>query len=239
MEAGFVRMVLTRGQTGLTVTQVALLLRDADVWAGSGKCIFNNTAVECRGGYQGCCLAWTNARICALHTKDCYDTSTHACMRAHTRTHIHTHTHPHTHTHTEIHSHTHQRCPDFVQGKRFILCAVNGLSDKVQKPLRLHPLVLCHTPSLFPPISSTLFHPSSDSPTIPTSPPPSRCWVNASVWVCTTGLQAGGCCTCGGNVCSGVHVCLCVASAGGKGWGMLGKQRDLVRGQVLEAVCIS
>ena len=30
-------VALTRGQTGLTVTQVALLLRDADVWVGSGK----------------------------------------------------------------------------------------------------------------------------------------------------------------------------------------------------------
>lgn len=41
VEAGIVPVLLTRGQTGLTVTQAALLLllllRDADVWAGSAK----------------------------------------------------------------------------------------------------------------------------------------------------------------------------------------------------------
>lgn len=42
MEAGIVPVLLTRGQTGLTVTHAALLLlllllRDADVWAGSAK----------------------------------------------------------------------------------------------------------------------------------------------------------------------------------------------------------
>lgn len=41
VEAGIVPVLLTRGQTGLTVTHAALLLllllRDADVWAGSAK----------------------------------------------------------------------------------------------------------------------------------------------------------------------------------------------------------
>lgn len=41
VEAGIVPVLLTRGQTGLTITHTALLLllllRDADVWAGSAK----------------------------------------------------------------------------------------------------------------------------------------------------------------------------------------------------------
>ena len=68
---GFVHMVLTRGQTGLTqvtlllLLLLLLLLRDADVWAGPAKCVFNNTAAECRGR----CLTSANAWICALHTR--------------------------------------------------------------------------------------------------------------------------------------------------------------------------
>lgn len=61
MEAGLVHMVLTRGQSGLT--QIALLLRDADVWAGSGKCVSGNTAAECRGGYQTAALPELNGFV--------------------------------------------------------------------------------------------------------------------------------------------------------------------------------
>lgn len=53
--AGFVHMVLTRGQTGLTVTQVGLLLKNADVWVGPGKSSI--TQQQNAEEVTGCCLA--------------------------------------------------------------------------------------------------------------------------------------------------------------------------------------
>lgn len=78
MEAGAVHMVLTRGQTGLTITPFGLLLGDVDIWAGSGKCGFHNTAAECRGGYQA---TWTELmRGLLLYMQK---TATHSRSQAH------------------------------------------------------------------------------------------------------------------------------------------------------------
>lgn len=82
VEAGPVHSVLTRGQTGLTIAQPALLLRDMSVWTGSGKCGFHATAAEevsrlpAQNEYKDC--SFTHKRL----------PHTHACRHTN-KTHLH------------------------------------------------------------------------------------------------------------------------------------------------------
>lgn len=167
-------------------------------------------------------LASTNARICALHTKGCRDMST--------RARTHTHRNP---------LRTHQmRWPDSVRGKRSVLRAASGLSDKVRKAPRGYTrsssalLVLCPLLSL----PSNLLRPAIH-PRLADSPPPSPLLskhISVSLHYRSSGQ--GLLHRLGGMYARCVSLCVVAVR---KQWGMLGRQRDLVRGQVPGAVCIS
>jgi len=85
---------------------------------------------------------------------------------------------------------------------------------RCEKSLKLQSFFFCPACPLSPPFFS--YHPTSstlssipDSLTLHNSCPPSHCWVNTSLWVCTTGPQDRGCfCTCAHMCKHTLHVCL-------------------------------